>query len=463
MILLALLTLQGPVTIVIDGHRPASEAVVGTAAMKYLPFDVPKGVTSIDIAPEILDKEGDRDTVDLGLFDPHGTTVRGFRGWQGGTRRPATITGSFATTSPWALAGPLPSGRWNLAQYYLKASSKGLDYRYTITFRFDGPRPPHEIPTPSAPLDPGGTEGWYIGDLHAHSLSSDGALPLLDLVKLHRQAGYDFMASTEHNTPAAHWRLAETMRAVPGITLIPGTEFTTPGGHTNLIGLKPDRWIDFRIDPGDGRLPKLFKDARRQGAMIEINHPFADCTSCTWTFPAKEWKDAHGIEVWNSVWDPTDDKALALWDSMLREGKRVYAYGGADFHRAPAPLSPATRVWARSRRASDLVDALRHGHAIVTSGPSGPSLRFEATRGGEHGIAGDVLAKPGKLDTDIEVRNAIGAILTVHSRSGVVTTRTVDADGMAIRLLVTPDQYLRLELRTPAGQMLALTNPIFTP
>lgn len=463
MILPALLAIQAPQTIVVEGHRPAAEAVVGKAAMKYLPFEVPKGVTSIDIVPEILDKESDRDTVDLGLFDARGTTAKGFRGWQGGTRRPATITGSFATTSPWALAGPLPAGRWYLAQYYLKASAKGLDYRYTITFRFDGPKPPASIPkVPAIPKTESGP-GWYIGDLHAHSLSSDGALSLLDLVKLHRQAGYDFMASTEHNTPAAHWRLAETMREVPGITLIPGTELTTPGGHSNVIGLKPDRWLDFRVDPGDGGLPKLFADARRQGAVIEINHPFADCTSCGWTFPAEEWKQAHGIEVWNSLWDPADEKALALWDSLLKDGRRVYAYGGADFHRAPAPLSPATRVWSKSRNASDLVDALRHGHAIVTQGPSGPTLSLEVVRGGQTGIPGDVLSRRGPLSVRISAQNANGALLTIFSKKGRVLQ--VGAGGQEYHevLAMEPDSYVRLELRTPTGQMLALTNPVFTP
>jgi len=462
MILLALLTLQGPKTIVIDGHRPASEAVVGTAAMKYLPFDVPAGVTSIDIVPEILDKEGDRDTVDLGLFDPRGTG-KGFRGWQGGTRRPATITGSFATTSPWALAGPLPSGRWNLAQYYLKASSKGLDYRYTITFQFDGPKPPSSIPAVPAMPDPKGGPGWYVGDLHSHSLSSDGALSLVELVKLHRKAGYDFMASTEHNTPAAHWRLAETMREVPGITLIPGTELTTPGGHTNLIGLKPDRWVDFRTDPGDGRLPKLFAEARRQGAVIEINHPFADCTSCAWTFPVEEWKQAHGIEVWNSAWDPADEKALALWDSMLRDGRRVYAFGGSDFHRKPAPLGPATRVWSRSRRAKDLVAGLRAGHAVVTQDTTGPSLGLEVVRYGQKGIPGDVLARGGSLEMRSEVKDAAGAVLTVHSRQGLEASQMVTGSDFRFMLPMEARGFVRLELRTPSGEMLALTNPVFVP
>ncbi len=463
MTLLALLALQSPVTIVVEGHRPASEAVVGTAAMKYLPFEVPKGVTSIDIVPEILDKEGDRDTVDLGLFDPRGTSAKGFRGWQGGTRRRATITGSFATTSPWALAGPLPAGRWNLAQYYLKGSSKGLDYRYTITFRFDGPKPPKVIPPVPPMPDPKGGPGWYVGDLHSHSLSSDGALSLVELVKLHREAGYDFMASTEHNTPAAHWRLAETMRAVPGITLIPGTELTTPGGHTNLIGLRPDRWIDFRTDPGDGRLPKLFAEARRQGAMIEINHPSADCTSCTWKFPTEEWKDAHGIEVWNSAWDTADEKALALWDSMLRDGKRVYAYGGSDFHRSPAPLGPATRVWSVSRRAKDLVAGLRGGHAVVTQGTTGPSVELEVVRGGQKGIPGDVLAKAGAIEVRINVKDGTGAVLTVHSRQGVEVTRTVDGRESRVVVPLEAHGFVRLELRTPSGQMLALTNPVFVP
>lgn len=463
MLLSLLLTLQSSQTVVIQGHRPATEAVVGTAAMKYLPFDVPKGVTSMEIVPEILDKEGERDTVDLGLFDPSGTGAKGFRGWQGGTRRSATITGSFATTAPWAIAGPLPAGRWSLAQYYLKSSSKGLDYRYTITFRFDGPKPPRRVPPVPVPVQEGGAPGWVVGDLHSHSLASDGALPLLDLVRRHRAAGYDFMASTEHNTPAAHWSLAEAMRAVPGITLIPGTELTTPGGHANVIGVPAGRWIDFRTQPGDGGLPKAFADARRQGAMIEVNHPYADCTSCAWTFSPEEWKDAHGIEVWNSIWDATDQKALDLWDSMLRRGRRVYAYGGSDFHRDPAPLGPATRVWAASRRAKDIVDGLRNGSAVVTQGPKGPNVELEVSADGKTRRPGDVLRADGPVQVRVVAHDADGSVLTVRTRQGLEATIDVVGGDFQKTLPLQALGFVRLELRRPNGEMLALTNPVFLP
>ncbi|MBC8063885.1 MAG: hypothetical protein H7Y17_03585 [Chlorobia bacterium] len=36
-------------TVLIEGYRSPSEAVVGTAAMKYLPFEVPPGVTKISV------------------------------------------------------------------------------------------------------------------------------------------------------------------------------------------------------------------------------------------------------------------------------------------------------------------------------------------------------------------------------------------------------------------------------
>ena len=42
-----------PTVIVIQGFRPASEAIVSKKAMSYLPFEIPKGVTQMDVTAEL--------------------------------------------------------------------------------------------------------------------------------------------------------------------------------------------------------------------------------------------------------------------------------------------------------------------------------------------------------------------------------------------------------------------------
>ncbi|MYD95309.1 MAG: hypothetical protein F4Y02_16835, partial [Chloroflexi bacterium] len=44
------------------------------------------------------------------------------------------------------------------------------------------------------------TQGrWYRGNLHAHSTNSDGAKSPADAVAWYRDAGYDFMALSDHH------------------------------------------------------------------------------------------------------------------------------------------------------------------------------------------------------------------------------------------------------------------------
>ena len=46
------------------------------------------------------------------------------------------------------------------------------------------------------------TEGgnWYKGNLHTHTTASDGTITQEETVRIYRDAKYDFLALTEHNT-----------------------------------------------------------------------------------------------------------------------------------------------------------------------------------------------------------------------------------------------------------------------
>ena len=206
---LALLVFQTPQVITLEGFRAPSEAVVATRAMKYIPFEVPTGVTSIEVVPE-FDHGPDKNlknTVDLGLFDPRGTAQSGagLRGWQGGAGKGFRLTGSPETTSTWYLPGEIPAGTWHIAQYFLKSTPAGLKYKYTVTLRFDGPKPPKGIaPFPTEDRRVISTDKrYYSGNLHMHSTHSDGGQSLTETVQRCKDVGFDFVASTEHNTPAA--------------------------------------------------------------------------------------------------------------------------------------------------------------------------------------------------------------------------------------------------------------------
>src|SRR6185437_10320742 len=149
----------------------------------------------------------------------------GFRGWSGGARRSFVIAPDAAT--PGYLAGELDPGTWQviIGIHQLPA----------------GERPPPR----RLPARPG--RRWLAGDLHTHTVHSDGAQTVAELSRFAAGLGLDFIAVTDHNT-VSHHRELPAASARHGITLLPGQEVTTAGGHAGALG--EVGWIDFRL-PAD--------------------------------------------------------------------------------------------------------------------------------------------------------------------------------------------------------------------
>ena len=78
-------------------------------------------------------------------------------------------------------------------------------------------------------------------------MHSDGVLTVAELAALAAERGLDFIAVTDHNTVSHHAELAAAGRRY-GITLLPGQEVTTDGGHAGALG---DDRLD-RLPPGAG-------------------------------------------------------------------------------------------------------------------------------------------------------------------------------------------------------------------
>src|SRR5208282_4000337 len=100
------------------------------------------------------------------------------------------------------------------------------------------------------------TPGYLPGELEAglwqvmigvHRVPPDGVpYRVTVLAVLAVERGLDFLAVTDHNTVSHHAELAGAARRY-GITLLPGQEVTTDGGHAGAIG--EIGWIDFRREP----------------------------------------------------------------------------------------------------------------------------------------------------------------------------------------------------------------------
>jgi hypothetical protein len=331
----------------------------------YLPVEVGPGTAGLRVELEYEQSEGA--VLDLGCLGPGG-----FRGWSGSARSWFAITGEAAT--PGYLPGEIEAGEWQVMIGVHRVPTGGVRYRVTAEAsrlgRGEGLLPP-ATPTPPVPRErpprrelpasPG--RRWLAGDLHAHTVHSDGVLTVPELAALAVERGLDFLAVTDHNTVSHHAELAGAARRY-GITLLPGQEITTDGGHAGALG--DMGWIDFRREPDD------WLDATQaRGGLLSVNHPFAGPVS--WTRRMRRRPPL--AEVWHWSWlDKRWTLPFAWW---LAWDEAAIPVGGSDWHRpgsdAP-PGCPATWVECAGNEPGDVLDGLRAGRVAISAERDGPVL-----------------------------------------------------------------------------------------
>jgi len=213
---------------------------------------------------------------------------------------------------------------------------------------------------------------------------SDGALTVPELAVLAVERGLDFLAVTDHNTVSHHAELAGSARRY-GITLVPGQEVTTDGGHAGALG--DVGWIDFR------REPDHWLDATAaRGGLLSINHPFGGPLS--WTHPMRRRPPL--VEVWHPSWlDKRWTVPFAWWQAW---DPGAIPVGGSDWHRpgsdAP-PGCPTTWVECAGRDPGDVLDGLRAGRVAICAERDGPVLLRHDGELVAVAADGTVLAGPG--------------------------------------------------------------------
>ena len=329
----------------------------------YLPAEVGPGTAGLRVELEYEQAAGT--VLDLGCLGPGG-----FRGWSGGARSWFAITGGAAT--PGYLPGEIGTGLWQVMIGLHRVPPDGVGYRLTVEASGSGEgllpaiSPPPPVPRERPPrreLPTGPGRRWLAGDLHAHTVHSDGGLTVPELANLAVERGLDFLAVTDHNTVSHHAELASAARRY-GITLLPGQEVTTEGGHAGALG--DIGWIDFRREPDD------WLDATQsRGGLLSVNHPFAGPVS--WTRPMRRRPPL--AEVWHWSWfDKRWTLPFAWW---LAWDPSAIPVGGSDWHRpgsdAP-PGCPTTWVECEGSEPGDVLGALRAGRVAISAGRDGPVL-----------------------------------------------------------------------------------------
>lgn len=440
----------------------------------YVPFDVPVGTTSIYVLQNYTEK-GQGNSVDLGVFDQRGYTVSGgnssvgFRGWSGGYRNNFTISPVDAT--PGYIPGPIEPGEWNVALGPYTSNPGGIDYEIQVTLSsdaYDTDFTPtfasSRIGADPAMIDNSDDEDtdfdkgkWYRGDLHMHTFYSDGAYSPQDIVAYAQRRDLNFIFSTDHNTQASNLMWGSV--APSSLLIGRGIEVTTRHGHWGALGLDRWQWIDFRYNPNDTPgLDEAKKQVREAGGFVSINHPYAACPACNWTF---SYDDFDGIEVWNKDWDPTDDMAVQQWQKMLVQGAHITAVGGSDAHRDPDVIGlPTTIVRATSLTTSAVLEGLKRRRAYLVRDP-GMDIHFTVqTIGGVHTQVGDKTIARGPTIARLQTTGMAGGKASFISQKGSFYQQVI-GNGTDVIHHIQGADWVRVEVRDSTGSMLGLTNPIW--
>ena len=81
------------------------------------------------------------------------------------------------------------------------------------------------------------------------------------------------------------------------------------------------------------------------------------------------------IEVWAGCWKNRkikNYKSFGLWDKLLNQGFKVVGISGRNWHEIDKQKSmhiPSTFVYASSLSEGGILEGLRKGHVIVSTGP----------------------------------------------------------------------------------------------
>lgn len=212
----------------------------------------------------------------------------------------------------------------------------------------------------------------YRGNLHTHSTRSDGRHPPERVCRIYRDAGYDFLALTDHFLPAYGFPITDThhLRCDTFTTLL-GAEVHVPSTslgelwHILAVGL-PTQFAP----PFEGETaPEIARRCAMAGAYVGIVHP-------AWygltTDEAKTIDAAHAVEVYNHTSAVKCDRAdgWVVLDQLLNQGCRLGSFASDDAHfKLDDSFGAWVMVQAPTLDSAALLQALKSGDHYSTQGP----------------------------------------------------------------------------------------------
>lgn len=206
---------------------------------------------------------------------------------------------------------------------------------------------------------------WYKGNLHVHTTNSDGEYSPQATVDIYAQAGYDFLAISDHD------KLTEVDSLDGrGMLLLPAVEFGAGRAelgqsyHLLAIGLAGP---PSPIEATDTQ--QAIDQVRAQAELLFIAHPYWSSLSAR---DLLEVTGYDGIEVYNTTCERGIGRGHSEphWDDLLARGRCPWgiAVDDAHFHYWDA-LGGWIMVAAPYLDRTSVLAAIKKGHFYASSGP----------------------------------------------------------------------------------------------
>jgi hypothetical protein len=214
---------------------------------------------------------------------------------------------------------------------------------------------------------------WYKGNLHTHTNLSDGVVSPDECLEIYKNAGYDFIAITDHR------KVYEEIKVIcdKDFLLLRGIEFdindydTRKAWHIVGIDLNEKALIDNIQNPWEAQLtPQYIIDSiiKNNGLAI-LAHPFWSLLTCNDLIGLEGYL---GIEIWNTVSEFMSNRgdSTCYIDVIASKGKYPLIFAADDTHFYSGDLFGGyIMVNSESLQSKDIIKNIKKGNFYSSQGP----------------------------------------------------------------------------------------------
>lgn len=214
---------------------------------------------------------------------------------------------------------------------------------------------------------------YHACELHCHTLHSDGAFAVNELMQTALERKLSGICLTDHNTTSGWAELDENSP----LAVLKGIEWTTYFGH--MLALGTSSYVDWR-DAVPDNIDGKMKEVHEKGGLVGIAHPFQlgtpICTGGHWDYNVRDFSLVDYMEVWsegNPFMNTPNKRAYALWVSLLDKGFKIAPAFGRDWHNASGDIYPSACTYlctqSESLTPDDIKSSIKNGKTSLTVGP----------------------------------------------------------------------------------------------